>query len=176
MAVLVATVAALTASGSASAHLGGEALIIVPLDHVMPGQPFDVIAADMGNDATVSFKMARDDIDVPLDNATAGPDGHFQTTLTLPATFPNGYAELIASATDGSQASTWVLVGERTSSTPPPPNQAAWWTDPSVLVLIVILVGAVGTLSWLLLRPKSKPVPQSASGRKSVSTKRSRRT
>jgi hypothetical protein len=165
-------VAALAVGGAtASAHMGGGALIIVTADHILPGQAFEVVAADMGSDAIVRFEISQDDLVVPLESATAGPDGHFQATLTLPASFPTGYAELFAIADDGSQASTWVLVGERTESTPGPPSQPNWWADPSVLVLALLLVGAVGALAILLLRPKqpAKPV-----GKPSITRKKPR--
>ena len=151
---MVAGLAILVTIGPATAHIGGGAFILVPADHVLPGATFEVIAADMGMDATVSFRIEHDTLVVPLDAATAGPDGHFQTTLSLPADFPIGYAQLIARADDGSEASTWLLVGERTAATPPPPATVAWWTDPSVLVLLVLLIGAAGVVGYLVLRPR----------------------
>jgi hypothetical protein len=154
--------AGLLGAGGAVAHSGGEPYIIVPVDHILPGQTFDVIAADMGPDAEVRFEISTEQRVVPLATATAGPDGHFQTTLSLPSDFPTGYAELLAVGNDGSRASTWVLVGLRTESTPAPPGASAWWTDPSVLLLGAFLMGALAVVGYLLLWPRSRTPPVAA--------------
>jgi hypothetical protein len=167
-----ALILALLGAGNVSAHLGGGPFIIVPTDHLFPGQPFDVVAADMGPDSNVTFEIARDELVVQLQGAKAGSDGHFTASLSLPADFPTGYALLTAVGDDGAQASTWVLVGERTESTPAtPPGQGPWWADPSVLVLGVFLVGAATVLTYMALRSRSKPAPLSA-GRSTTSRKR----
>jgi len=77
------------------------------------------------------------------------------TNPVFPSDFPIGYAEFFATAVNGASVSTWVLVGKRTASTPPPPGTGAWWTDRSVVVRLVFLVGAVGAVGHLLLRPRA---------------------
>src|SRR5919108_2561576 len=80
----------------ASAHFGGGAYIIVPLDHVTPGQTFDVIGADLTPQARLSFRVVRDGEDFPLvSNVTTGADGHFSATVAVPSTYPNGYSLLV---------------------------------------------------------------------------------
>jgi hypothetical protein len=96
---------------SAAAHPGGEPFIHVPLDHIIPGEAFPIVAADLGPEAHVTMRLTLGDVSADLGVATAGPDGHFRATLTLPPTFPLGYAQLTASSDDGSAASTWVRVG-----------------------------------------------------------------
>ena len=147
--------AAITPFGAA-AHFGGEAYILVPADHVNPGDTFEVIAADLTPNATVSLTMLRDATPVSLGQATADAEGHFTTSIPLPSEYPAGYAQLIAVAQDGTQASTWVLVGSRTSATPPPPGQPAWWADPSVIVLGIAVLGGAGVLGYALIKRRQE--------------------
>jgi hypothetical protein len=134
------------AQGRAAAHQGAEPLLEVPLDHVLAGQPFPVFAADMGPSVSVSFSLIHDQRVARLGTVTAGADGHFETTLVLPTDFPDGYAQLVASGSDGLDAATWILVGDGVAEAAAPPGATSgsdWWRDPSVLVLALIL-GASG--------------------------------
>jgi hypothetical protein len=176
MALVAAWLGAAGAPARVEAHFGGGAFIIVPADHVNPGESFEVIAADMGPNATVTFRVEHDEVVAPLSPATAGPDGHFTTNLTLPANYPTGYALLVASSNDGSQTSTWVLVGARDGATPPRPDQLAWWADPSVIVLGIAVLGGAGVLGYTLLRRRQpKPVAVGAGQRRRSSGKATRR-
>ena len=162
--------AAATTPGAVQAHFGGGAYIIVPLDRVNPGEPFEVIGADLTPNSDVTFHAERDELVVPLSDATSGADGHFTAMLTLPSNFPAGYTLLVAQATDGTETSTWVLVGPRTGVTPPPPGQPAWWADPSVIVLALAVVGGAGALAYALLRrrqPQRVPVTSGCARRRS---------
>jgi hypothetical protein len=143
-------------AGPVFGHSGAQPFILVPADHVNPGQPFEVFASDLGANADVMLSMRRDETLTPLATVDADPQGHFTTTVSLPADYPEGYAELIAAGDDGSRVSTWVLVGPRAQSTPALPASAAWWSDPSVLVLVAFLVGALAVVGYLLLRPKPR--------------------
>lgn len=116
----------------------------------------------MGADAAVALEIVHEPVVEQLGTAQAAPDGHFTATLSLPANFPGGYAQVIATQADGMQTSTWVLVGQRTASTPPRPDDGEWWTDPSVLVLIIFVIGAVAGIGCLFLRPESKPIAVTA--------------
>jgi hypothetical protein len=119
----------------ARAHPGGEPLIHVPLDHVVPGQSFPVIGADLGKGAVVTVELKKEDRVDRLGRITAGSDGHFEGTLAVPPTSPDGYAQLVATSSDGSKASTWILVGARTESTPPPPGGTKWGRERALIVL-----------------------------------------
>lgn len=145
--------------GTAGAHFGGAASIIVPLDHIDPGQPFPVIAADLGASAGVTFQLQRTDRTLDLGRVTAGADGHFQSTFDLPSDFPLGYVELVAASDDGSRASTWILVGPRTESTPAAPNLPALWQDPAVLLLSGLLLagGLILALTTILSARRERP-------------------
>ncbi len=152
--------------GSASAHLGGTAYVLVLSDFILPGESFEVIAADMGPSTSVELAIVHEPTIAALGTTIAAPDGHLTETLVLPGDFPGGYAQLFATATvdNGVVVSTWVLVGEPTSETAPPPNAVAWWADPSVLVLAAFVMGALAVFGYLLLRPRpGKPVPARAS-------------
>lgn len=144
-------------AGGAAAHSGGSAYILVTADFLLPGQPFEVVAADMGPDASVSFRIEHEPAVALLGTIRAAPDGHFMTNLVVPADFPTGHAELFATAATGAAVSTWVLVGERTASTSPVTGK--WWTDPSALVLIALLIGALGAIAYLVLRRQASRQP-----------------
>jgi len=143
------------AVGGAAAHQGGSTYTVITADYILPRAPFEVVASDMGPDASVGMRIVHEQTVAPLGTVRAAPDGHFVTNPVLPSDFPIGYAELFATAVNGASVSTWALVGKRTASTPPPPGTGSWWTDPSVVVLLVFLVGAVGAVGYLLLRPRA---------------------
>jgi hypothetical protein len=132
---------ALALPATVSAHFGGAASIIVPLDHINPGESFPVIASDLGASAGVIFQLQRTDRTLDLGRVTAGPDGHFQSTFDLPADFPLGYVVLVGASDDGSLASTWILVGPRSDSTPAAPNAAPLLLDPAVWLVGGVLAG-----------------------------------
>lgn len=140
------------APGQARAHEGGEPLVLVPVDHVMPGETFPLTGADVGEKAVVTFELRQEELVVPLGRITAGADGHFTSTLDLPPTFPNGYAELVGSSTDGSETSTWILVGERTEATPPPPDESGWGRERTLVVLALVLGLVAAALGLVAMR------------------------
>jgi hypothetical protein len=135
--------AALLAPGELSAHNGQGALIVVPADHIVSGRSFPVVASDLGPRARVSFRIIDGRTVVPLGSATARPNGHFRATFVLPRSVADGYVQLVANSSNGTGASTWVLVGERAESVLAPPGGTAWWQDRAVLALAAaLLVGA----------------------------------
>ena len=143
---------ALLAPGHARAHEGGKPLVLVPVDHVMPGETFPLNGADLGEGALVTFELKQEELVVPLGRITAGPDGHFESTLDLPPSFPNGYAQLIGSSSDGSEASTWILVGERTEATPPPPGGTEWGRERTLIAVGLGLGLAAAALGLVAMR------------------------
>jgi hypothetical protein len=149
---------------SVAAHDGASAYVLVTSDFVLPGQPFQVVVADIGEDAPVDFTITHEARTEALGSSRAAPDGHLMTDLVVPAGFPEGYAQLFATVPDVVWTSTWVWVGQRTWETPPPPSAASaapWWSDPSVIVLAVLALGAVGVVGYLVLRPR-RVAPQRA--------------
>jgi hypothetical protein len=157
-----ATLATAVMAVPVAAHFGASAYIIVPADHVLPGEPFEVVGADLTPNSNVTFTMNREGVTTTLDGSASGPDGHFTATLTLPRDFPGGYAQLFATATDGTSTSTWVLVGARSADTPPPPGTMPVWADPSVLVLVVLVLGALGLVGFMVLRRRPTTAPSPA--------------
>ena len=141
-------------------HFGASAQLIVTADFILPGQEFEVVAIDLTRGAIIAFDIRREELEltVPLESTTAPQDGHFRVNMSIPADFPNGYAQLYAVAQDGTQAMTWVFVGEPTASTPPPPGTGPWYADPSVIVLLVLALGAVGTVASALIRRRNAPM------------------
>jgi hypothetical protein len=150
--LLPVVLAVLLAPGQAQAHPGGEPLVLVPVDHVLPGETFPLTGADLGEDALVSFELKQEELVVPLGRITAGPDGHFESTLDLPSTFPEGYAQLIGSSSDGSESSTWILVGERTEATPPPPGGSGWGRERTLIVLALVVGLVAAALGLVAMR------------------------
>lgn len=150
--LLLVLLAALLGSSQAWAHPGGEPLVLVPVDHVLPGETFPLTGADVGENAVVNFELRQEELAVPLGRITAGPDGHFTSTLDLPQTFPDGYAELVGSSTDGSETSTWILVGERTEATPPPPDGSGWGRERTLIVLAFVLGLVAAALGLVTMR------------------------
>jgi hypothetical protein len=149
------------------AHLGAQAHIAIGVDHVRQGDPFNLVVADVSPNASVSFELRRDSYSAALGSAVAGPDGHFETTLTMPTDAPTGFAELIASSPDGTRVATFLMVGPRPADDGPPPpgSSIASGLDPSVIVLAILLGGAVGAVGYLLLRPKRVSAPEPATSR-----------
>jgi hypothetical protein len=113
-----------------------------------------VIGADLGPNSVVSFTIRQGEVAARLGRITAAPNGHFRVTRGLPSTFPNGYAQLIASGSDGSKATVWVLVGERKESAPAS-SRTGWSTGRSLIALGVVLGGLAAlaaTTIWLVRR------------------------
>jgi hypothetical protein len=129
------------ASAVAGAHGVDEPTLVVPLDFVMPGEMVPVIGADLGSDADLTITLVQGVRTAELGTITAGPDGHFSTSMQVPADYPNGYSQLIADGNDGSQASTWILVGPRTTTTPARPGATEWWQDPALWLISGLLAG-----------------------------------
>jgi len=167
-------VAVAMAPAAALAHIGGESFIAVPISHVMPGETFPIVAADLGSGATISLRLVQGDHETDLGVEVAAPDGHFQTTRFLPADFPHGYAQLIANSDDGSEVSTFVLVGPLENAPPLPGGSTGeWWLDPSVLILAAILATGTVALAMVALRSARRPPAPTPVGERRAALRRS---
>lgn len=147
----LAAMAVLTTAALCVAHGALGPYIVVPIDYVLPGQEFPVIAADFGSDANVRFEVVAAGRAIELGSATAGPDGHFETNFQLPSEVQFGQAELVANSDDGTQASIPLQVGPLDTSVLPGQRPEAW-QDPSVLLLAAGLAGGALLLGWTALR------------------------
>ena len=170
LAALLALIVMLPA-GRVLGHGGAGAFVIVPADHVVPGESFDVVVADMGAGSEIVLTIEAPERSESLATVTAAPDGHFHGSVDLPANFPDGYAQLIVSGSDGSVASTWVLVSPRRAGAPSSPDSGSWWTDPSVVLLGAFVIGALAVVGYLLLRPKPRAAVSVAAARRPISNK-----
>jgi hypothetical protein len=141
MRYLLPIVLLLATAVPAFAHQGGQALIYVPLDHIKPGTTFPLIGADLDPSSKVTFTIGLDGKVTHLGSLRSHPDGHFTTSLRLPAGFPKGYAELKAVSAGGAAASTFVLVGDRAA----PPKSGG--VDKTVAAAIFIGIASLAALT-----------------------------
>jgi hypothetical protein len=121
LAVLVGTTW-LAAAAVTYADNPGIGQVIVPGDHVTPGETFQITGYDLDPAAYLAFKLTSGTSSIEVGMARVGDDGTIAKTATLPASFPLGYAQLLATSDGGGQWSTSVLVGERAEG---PGSQAA---------------------------------------------------
>ena len=70
---------------AAFAHAGGLPLIHVQADHIEPGKMFQVIAADLGQNAQVTLTLAAAGQTVGFGTITAGPDPPAYTGRVSPS-------------------------------------------------------------------------------------------
>jgi hypothetical protein len=149
-------------------HFGAEAFIHVPRDHVNPGEEFPVIAADLDPDAQIPLSLIAGTAVVELGSVPTDADGHFETTLVMPSSVPHGYAQIVATSPDMGEVSTWVLIGPREGVGEPPGSpggaggSSSPLSDPSVIVLIALVVGALLAVGWVATRRRSAAPPASA--------------
>ena len=151
VASVIAGLAALSTAGLCAAHGVVGPSIVVPIDYVLPGEEFPVIAADFGSEVNVRFEIVASGRAIELGSATAGPDGHFATNFQVPSEVQFGQAELVANSDDGTQASIPLQVGPADPSVLPGQKPEAW-QDPAVILLASILVGGAAILGWTALR------------------------
>ncbi len=165
----------LIAPGPALAHFGSEAFILVPGEQVSPGEPFEVVVADLSPGAAVTLVAVRNGQTVEVGRTVSDREGHFTTSATLPADYPHGYAELVATAQDGTQVATWVHVGPRTGGTGAPPSSPSGGggIDPSLVVLGLMVAGAIAAAGYLVLR--RRPAVAHAPGTSGSADRRARR-
>jgi hypothetical protein len=147
---------ALLLPAPARAHFGNPPLIVVPLDHITAGHSFPLVGSDLGERAIVSLRIARGGRVVRLGTVTAGANGHFTTARTLPSTFPNGYAKLVAAGSAGAKAEAWILVGKRAESTPSSSSGEDWGKGWTLILLAVLLAGAAAAVAAARIRRRSR--------------------
>jgi hypothetical protein len=154
-----------------AAHGGGLPWIYIEAERVLPGQPFHVLVIDVTPFTNVQLEAERGALRVSLGAVAAGPRGHGEVDVALPADFPLGYAALNGLAEDGSRLTASLLVGDVPASGgplgPPGPSgpaapgapDAGWLGDPSVWTLGALLAGAAGLVGYMLVRRMSGRQP-----------------
>lgn len=157
---MLGAMALLAGPAAVSAHGGASPSLVVTVDHVDPGATVPIIAADFGSDSKVLFSIEAPARSLELGRWTAGADGHFSASFALPADFPLGWANVVATGDDGSSTSTQVLVGPTAGAPPRPGRATPWWQDPSAWLLGAFLAGAFLVMVWFVFR--RQPARQAA--------------
>ena len=115
--------------------------LLVPGDHHLPGESLEVTGYALDPGMALQLTLVNGSNTVSLGTATVLDDGTFSVPASVPATFPTGYAEVVATSSGG--GNTWqtvILVGERAEG-PKPVDPAAASTDTSTLGLVMIAIG-----------------------------------
>jgi hypothetical protein len=156
----------LASAAPVAAHGGASPSLVVTVDHVDPGGSVPIIAKDFGTDSRVLFELAVPGHIVELGHWMAGPDGHFNASFQVPADFPLGWADLVATGDDGSSTSAQVLVGATSAAPPRPSRVAPWWQDPAALLLAgLLLAGGIGVAVVFLRTGNRRPRSRTRSSR-----------
>ena len=143
----------------AFAHGGGSPSLLVPLDHVVPGESFEVQADDFEAAVNLRISVTRDATTLDLGDAVTDTDGHVTVVGVLPAAYPVGYAEVTAAGDDGSHASAWIRVDDSTYVSPAMapnggPRLQGWvW----LLAGAAITIASLGGLAVVALRRNRSP-------------------
>jgi hypothetical protein len=112
--------------------------IIVPVDHLMPGEQFRITGFGIDPGIALSLTLASGQRADTIGTVTVARDGTIETTGVVAGDFPLGYAELrAASAADGTWT-TAVLVGPRAEG---PGNGNAAAVPGEAVALLVLAVG-----------------------------------
>jgi hypothetical protein len=124
---------------------------VVPVDHVTQGRAFPLVGSDFEETADVSVSLHVGHRVIPLRRLTAAPNGHFRTTLVVPETVRDGYAQLAASDDSGSHADVWVLVGARPEARAAPAIVHSSARSPVITALVLALFAAMLVAGVLLI-------------------------
>src|SRR3954463_10544866 len=101
---LIALVLASIVPAAARADDQGKPIVFVPRDHVLAATPFPVLAVDLGPRTTAAFRLERGGRVERLGRFRVATDGRVRSSLAVPAGFPDGYAKLVATGSDGAEA------------------------------------------------------------------------
>ena len=157
---LAAVVALLVVPTAAAAHGGASPSLVVTVDHVDPGSSVPIIAADFGTDSRVVFDLVAPARSLELGQWNAGAVGHLNKSLDVPADYPVGWADLVATGDDGSSTSAQVLIGPVAGAPSRPNRSATWWQDPATLLLAGLLLAGGLALAALVVRSARKTRPK----------------
>ena len=125
----------------------GIGQVLVPVDHVMPGQTFPVTGYDLDENSDLTIRIASGTTAIELGTGHVAADGTLATVTALPGSFPHGYAELTASAPGGGRWSTFVLVGPRAEG-PEAVANAALNAQVLALLLGALVISIVVVVGW----------------------------
>ena len=155
----VAAVAAALLTGAAAvpsivlADDPANGQLLVPGDHHLPGESMEITGYGLDPGMALQLTLVNPSQTAALGSATVLTDGTFSAPATVPAAFPTGYADVVATSSNGGGAwKTVILVGERAEG-PKPLDPAAAPDHTPTLALVMIGVGLVVILAagaWYL--------------------------
>lgn len=137
--VLLLALLALAGPGGVAADGPTVGNIVVHADHVLPGGTFLLTGTDLDESATVTVRLTSGESAAQLGTVHTAADGSLSADLVVPASFPNGYAELAASSV-GTTWTTIMLVGERAEGPGAQPSPGEDASDASLLTIAAALV------------------------------------
>lgn len=98
---------------AARADNSGVGQLVVPGDHHLPGETIEITGYELDPEARLTFALVSPSASIELARATVAQDGTVATSAVVPMSYPLGYAQVVATAADGGQWTTAVLIGER---------------------------------------------------------------
>lgn len=107
----------------------------------MPGASFAVTGYDLDEGLSLALVLTSGATSVDLGAGRVAADGTLSAIVSIPASFPNGYAELTATSADGGRWSTYVLVGQRAEG----PEAVAETARNAQVRSVALALGVLGT-------------------------------
>ncbi|HUQ44192.1 MAG TPA: hypothetical protein VM451_07295 [Candidatus Limnocylindria bacterium] len=107
----------------------GQGQLLVPGDHHLPGAGLQITGYDLDPGDEVRFQLVNGLTAVDLGRTTVSVDGTLSTPATVPASFPNGYADIVGTGMGGGHWKTVVLIGERAEGPDAQPSSSEWPVD-----------------------------------------------
>lgn len=147
-----------TSATAVLGHIGGPEQIIVYGDHVDPGTDFRVLASGIEPDVDVALRVTTGSTNYPMGSVHVAGDGTFDVTLALPASVPNGYAQLVLTQPSQGEAGTTFLVGPRGEGASLTPTEGGSFFDSRLgagVVFAATLVG-IALIAIVLIRGRGK--------------------
>jgi hypothetical protein len=129
--------------------------LIVPGDHINPGQPFSITGYDIDPLIELKLTIVSGGRTADLGTVTSDGAGNVTASVVLPSDFPTGYANVTATSVADGQWTTAVLVGERAEgpngATGAPLDDRAFGLALAAIGTVLFLIAAVW---YVRSRPK----------------------
>jgi hypothetical protein len=156
--LVVCLLALLSVPPAASADAPGRGRLFVPGDSFHHGESFSIIGTDLDPGVDVTLLLRSGSTTAEIGRVTVAADRSIASTGVVPAGFPTGYAELMATASSGASWSTYILVGDRPEGPRPVGGGEIGEQTLGLIALgIGLLLVAVGGLVLLLGRRQRVP-------------------
>jgi hypothetical protein len=159
LAAAAAVIVAAIAASPVLADSPSNGQLIVPGDHINPGETFSITGYDIDPLIDLDLAIASGGRTAQLGTVKTDGAGNMSASVQLPADFPTGYANVTATSLADGQWTTAVLVGERAEGPTAQPGGAP--LDDRVFGLLLAGIGTVLFLvaaAWYVrTRPKGTP-------------------